>query len=228
MPTTIEAALGDDLTDKRTTVASYGGVSGESSNMHHGHGGKKDEVDIDADRFFRHVANLMQKNNTVTGGLPIILAALPEHHDRFQEVNENPKVLPNGIKINPRSVPIKKLTKLAWEVMQPVYLQKLAENVEKYNEAKANALGSDSIEEVIEAAEAGRVNTLLIEEGKIIAERLRNQLTGTYEPIDLTQPKLDDLLDDIGELVIKMGGTVLIIPQNTMPSKTGLAAIFRY
>ncbi|MCC5929514.1 MAG: hypothetical protein JJU28_09735 [Cyclobacteriaceae bacterium] len=228
IPTTIEAALGDELTEKRSTVASYGGVSGESSNMHHGHGGKKDEVDIDAERFFRHVAKVIQKNNSVTGGLPIILAALPEHHDRFQQVNENPNVLPTGIKFNPKSVSIKKLAELAWEVMQPVHLLKLTEMVEKYNEAKANDLGSDSIDEVIGAAEEGRVSTLLIEEGRIIAERLRNQLTGTFKPIDLTQPKLDDLLDDIGELVNNRGGTVLIIPQTNMPSKTGLAAIYRY
>lgn len=228
IPNTIEAALGEELTDKHATVASYGGAGGESSSMHHGHGGKKDEVDIDANRFFRTVADVVQKKYSIPGGLPLILAALPEHHDRFQQVNENPLVLPTGIRINAQSVSIKKLAQLAWEVMQPVYLQKLADGVGKYNQAKANGLGSDSIDEVTEAAEAGRVDTLFIEEGRIIAKPLRNKITGTFEMMDVTQPKLDDLLDDIGELVNKMGGTVLIIPQHKMPSKTGLAAIFRY
>jgi stalled ribosome rescue protein Dom34 len=85
-----------------------------------------------------------------------------------------------------------------------------------------------TIDDVTDAAESGRVDTLLIEEGRIIAKRLRNKTTGTFEMMDLTQPKLDDLLDDIGELVNKMGGTVLIIPQDKMPSTSGLAAILRY
>jgi hypothetical protein len=39
---------------------------------------------------------------------------------------------------------------------------------------------------------------------------------------------VDDLLDDMGELVIKMGGQVMVLPAEKMPSETGLAAIFRY
>jgi len=228
IPKTIEEALGHELTEKHTTVASYGGAGGERSSMHHGHGGKKDETDNDTDRFFRTVADVVHKNYSTQSELPLILAALPEHHDRFQQVNENPLVLPTGIKLNAQSVSTKKLAALAWEVMQPVYLQKLADEVGQYNQAKANGLGSDSVDDVIEAAEAGRVSTLLIEEGRIIAKRLRNKITGTFEMMDLTQPVLDDLLDDIGEVVSKMGGTVRIIPQAKMPSKTGLAAIFRY
>jgi hypothetical protein len=39
---------------------------------------------------------------------------------------------------------------------------------------------------------------------------------------------VDDLLDDLGALVVKMGGNVLAIPEERMPSRTGLAAIYRY
>ena len=228
IPNTIEAALGDELTDEHITVASYGGAGGESSKMHHGHGGKKDEVDIDADRFFNIVADTVQKNFSNPSGFPLVLAALPEHHDRFQQVNENPMLLPEGIEINAQSVSIKKLAALAWEVMEPVYFKKIGDIVGKYKQAKANGLGSDAIDDVTDAAESGRVDTLLIEEGRIIAKRLRNKATGTFEMMDLTQPKLDDLLDDIGELVNKTGGNVLIIPQDKMPSTSGLAAILRY
>jgi hypothetical protein len=227
-PKTIEEALGHELTEKHLTVAAYGGSGGESSNMHHGHGGRKDETDIDADKFFRVVAAVVQEKYSTPSGLPLILAALPEHHNRFQSVNENPLVLPTGIEINPQGVSTEKLAQLAWEVIQPVYLQKLDDWIGKFSQAKANGLGSDNVEEVIDAAEAGRVSTLYIEEGRIIAKRLRNKNTGTFEMMDLTQPKLDDLLDDIGEQVSKMGGAVLIIPPNKMPSKTGVAAIFRY
>ncbi len=226
-PKTITDALGEELTGKHLTVASFGGVGGTSGNMHHGHGGKKDQVDDDTKRFFRIVAGAVYDRYSKPSGLPLLLAALPGHHYHFNMVNKNPFVLPNGIQINPQSVSIEKLAELSWEVMQPVYLEKLETLAGKFNQAKSDGLGCDIIEEVVEAAAAGRVDTLFIEEHRIIAKRLRNT-DGTYKVTDLTQPKLDDLLDDIGELVSKKGGNIIILPKEIMPVQTGLAAILRY
>lgn len=227
-PKTITEALGDELTGKHTTVASYGGTSGESSDMHHGHGGKKDEVDKDAERFFNIIARTIHENYSKPTGWPLILAALPEHHSLFQKLSKNPLLLQKGINVNPASISIDKLVKLAWEVIEPDYLHKLKDLVKKFEQAKANNSGSDNVKEVVEAAEAGRVDTILIEKDRVIAERLRNKITGTFKQTDLTQPKLDDLLDDIGELVTKMGGKVMFIPSEKMPAKTGIAALYRY
>jgi hypothetical protein len=227
-PRTITEALGDELTGKHTTVASYGGTSGESSDMHHGHGSKKDEVDKDAERYFRVIAGAIYEYYSKPTGLPLILAALAEHHNLFQKVSKNPLLLPKGIAVNPESISTDKLIKLAWEVLQPNYLLKLQNITDKFVQAKANGLGSDNIEEVVEAAEVGKVEIILIEANRVVAKRLRNKNTGTFKQADSTQPILDDLLDDIGELVTKLGGKVMIIPSEIMPTKTGLAAVFRY
>lgn len=227
-PRTITEVLGDELTDKHTTVASYGGVGGESSAMHHGHGGKKDEVDIDAERFFNIIAKTVHENYSKPTGWPLILAALPEHHSLFQKLSKNPLLLQKGINVNPDAISIEKLVNLAWKIMEPDYLLKLKDLVKKFEQAKANNLGSDNVKEVVEAAQEGRVDTILIEKDRVIAERLRNKNTGTFKQADSTKPKLDDLLDDIGELVTKMGGKVMFIPSEEMPAKTGIAAIYRY
>ena len=226
-PKTITEALGDELTGKHSTVASFGGVGGKSGNMHHGHGGKKDEVDGDTERFFRKVAGAVYDHYSKPFGLPLVLAALPEHHYHFNRVNKNPFVLPKGVEINPQSISTEKLAGLSWDVMQPAYLKNLEMLAGKFHQAKSDGFGCDMIEEVIEAAVAGRVDTLFIEEHRIIAKRLRN-IDGRYKVIDVTQPKLDDLLDDIGELVRKKGGNILIMPKEMMPGKTGLAAKLRY
>jgi len=121
IPKNIKEALGDELTDKHSTVASYGGVGGESSNMHHGHGGKADEVDIDAERFFRFVAKTINDHYSKPSGLPLILAALPEHHNLFHKVSNILSLLPGGIDVNPKSVETGELVKRAWEAMEPYY-----------------------------------------------------------------------------------------------------------
>jgi peptide subunit release factor 1 (eRF1) len=227
-PKTITEALGDELTDKHTTVASYGGSGGESSSMHHGHGGKNEETEKDAERFFRVVANTIYEHFTKPSGWPLILAALPEHNSLFQKVNKNPLLLSRSITINPTSVSIDKLVTLAWEIMEPEYNQKLDSFSSRFEQAKANGKGSDDYKEVAVAAVEGRVDTLIVEADRIIPVRITNLVTGNTQKKDLINPKVDDLLDDMGELVMKMGGQVIVIPGDKMPSETGLAAIFRY
>jgi hypothetical protein len=228
VPATITAALGEELTEKHTTVASYGGTGGESSSMHHGHGGKKEELDSDAERFFRLVANNIGENYSKPTGWPLILAALTEHHHLFQQVNKNPLLLPKGITVNPAAISVEKLATQAWEIMQPEYEMKLDKLAEQFMQAKANGKGSDDMKEVAQAAVEGRVDTLLVEADRIIAVRITNLVTGNTQNKDLNNPRVDDLLDDMGELVLQMGGKVMVIPPEKMPSETGLAAIFRY
>ena len=78
-----------------------------------------------------------------------------------------------------------------------------------------------------QAAAAGRVATLLIEADRQIAGRL-DGATGRVECAEPSDPEVDDLLDDLGELVEKMGGQVLVVPAEQMPARTGLAATYRY
>ena len=74
---------------------------------------------------------------------------------------------------------------------------------------------------------AGRVATLLIEARREVPGRI-NAATGEIELDNLTNPEVDDVLDDMGTLSLKMGGQVVIVPTERMPTKTGIAAIYRY
>ena len=227
VPRTITEALGDELTEPHSTVASYGGVGGASTPMHHGHGGKQAEVDIDSDRFFRAVDRAVLEHYSRPSGLPLILAALPEHHHRFHQVSHNPFLMAEGLTINPDALPIDELRKRAWQVVDPQYQAQLATLADEFAVAKSKGLGSDDLTQVAQAAATGRVATLLIEADRQIAGRL-DGATGRTEVADLSHPQVGDLLDDLGELVEKMGGRVLVIPAERMPGRTGLAATYRH
>ena len=227
VPRTIADALGAKLTESHQTVASYGGVGGSSNRMHHGQGGKADEADIDADRFFRAVDRAVLEHYTKPSGLPLILAALPEHHHLFHQVSQNPFLVAEGVRVNPESLPADELRGLAWQAVEPGYQARLATLSEEFEQARANSVGSDDLAQVAEASASGRVKTLLIDGDRQIAGRL-DGATGRVELANLSDPDVDDLLDDLGELVAKKGGTVLVIPTERMPSSTGLAAIYRY
>lgn len=227
VPRTITEALGGELTEPHQTVASYGGVGGVSTSMRHGHGGKNDEADIDADRFFRVVDRAVHEHHSRPSGLPLMLAALPEHHHRFHQVSHNPLLIAEGLTINPDALSIDELRKSAWQVFEPQYQARLASWADEFAMAQSKELGSGDLTQVAQAAAAGRVATLLIESDRQIAGRL-DGASGRIEVAELSHPQVDDLLDDLGALVDKMAGQVLVVPSERMPTQTGLAATYRY
>jgi hypothetical protein len=227
VPRTITDALGDELTEPHLHVASHRGVAGESSPSHHGHGGKADEVAIDADRFFRAVDRAVMEHFSKPSGLPLLLAALPEHHHRFHAISQNPALVASGIRFNPESVSTDKLRALAWDVMEPEHNATLSAFCEAYEQAESQGLGSDVMVDVAVAATAGRVATLLIEADREIAGSI-DAATGRVQLAGPGHMNVDDLLDDLGELVASMGGIVQVIPAAIIPSRTGIAATYRY
>jgi len=227
VPRTITDALGAELTEPHQTVASYGGVGGGIGPTRHGHGGKKDEADKDAQRFFRAVDRAVLEHHSRPSGLPLLLAALPEHHHLFRSISHNSFLMEDALELNPFVLTTSELRERAWAILEPQYQTWLATLRDKYREAQSRGLGSDELGEVLKGAAAGRVSTLMIASDREIAGRIVGD-TGTYELADMNEANADDLLDDLAELVDKMGGEVLVMPAEQLPSKTGLAATFRY
>lgn len=227
VPQTIDDALGEELSEPQHTVSSHGGIGGASSPMHHGQGSKKDEVDKDTERFFRAVDRAVVKYYSKPSGLPLILAALPEHHHFFHKVSHNPLLLTTGIDVSPDALSLDHLRQQAWQAVEPQYLAQQSRWTDEFAAAQARGLGSDNLAEVARAAAAGRVGTLLIEAERQIGGHLDDS-TGRISDAELKNPHIDDLLDDLGELVEKMGGQVHVLPADRMPSASGLAATYRH
>lgn len=224
-PDDIKKALGSELTDEHLTVAAYGGVGEQSNPMVHGHGGSSPEIDKDAERYFRVVAEAVHEKYSKQQKLPLILAALTEHHNLFQQVSKNPYLLKEGIQLNPFSVETEKLAKMAWEILEPKFLEQIESFNEKFSLAQSKGTGSDVLEDVQTAAKEGRVGTLLLEADKVITDKSTDQ---DQVANLLNDPEKDDILDDVGEIVFNMGGDVIVVPAELMPSTTGIAAIYRY
>jgi hypothetical protein len=87
--------------------------------------------------------------------------------------------------------------------------------------------GSDDMEQVVKAACIGRIATLLIESGRQI-NGVFDSTTGQAKLGDIINQRSDGLLDCRGECVRKMGGSVMTVPLEQMPGRTGLTAIYRY
>jgi Bacterial archaeo-eukaryotic release factor family 3 len=155
------------------------------------------------------------------------LSALPEHHALFRRVSRNPFLLEAGLDIHPDALAIDAFRERAWPVVEPRYLARLAELVEEFGTAISKGRGADDPAQVAKAAVAGQIATLLIEADRQIPGRI-DAASGTVEADGLANVGVDDMLDDLGELVLRAGGQLVVLPAEGMPTETGVAAIYRY
>lgn len=195
VPQTMTAALGDERTEPHTTMSSRGGIGGGHMAMHHGQGGKKDDIDGAAERFFRAVDRAVLEHHSRPSGLPLMLAALPEHHHLFREVSHNPFLMASPQGLTPDA-----LWQRAWDVVAPQLEAQRSAWGDAYAAAAAKGLGSEDLSQVTRAAVAGRVATLLIAVERQVPGRI-DASTGRIDPAELDNPRVDDVLNELGALV---------------------------
>lgn len=224
-PATIQDALGDELTEPRGAVVSSS--QGGGAAIHFGGGSKKDEVGKDEDRYFRAVDREVIARFSKPSGLPLVLAALGEHQPVFRAVSHNPALIANGVDKDPGSMSGEQLRDAAWEAVEPRYLERLARLSDEFQAAFAHRKGTGDLADAARAAIEGRIGTLLIEADRESPGRI-DPATGAIQTDALENPEVDDLLDDLAEIVLRSGGDVVIVPADRMPTKSGLAATYRY
>jgi hypothetical protein len=133
----------------------------------------------------------------------------------------------DGIDMDAASLTIDELRQRAWEIVEPEFRSRLAKLTDEIEEAKAKGLGGDDLAAVAQAAVQSRVGSLLVEAERRIPGHVDKE-TGRITFGNPEDTQVDDLLDDLAELVLRKGGNVVVVPAADMPSKTGVAAAFRF
>ncbi|HLS52890.1 MAG TPA: hypothetical protein VK031_02885, partial [Tissierellaceae bacterium] len=173
--TSIEEVLGDQYTEPHLNLGAYGGATG--SYMYHGHGSRKDEIDKDTERFFRYVDKLVLDKFSNPEKIPLILIGLTEHHGLFRNITSNPHLMEDGILKDYEALDIEEMRNEAWKVMEPYYLNKTKELVDRFKMEQAKFLATDDLAQIARAILEGRVDTLLVEADKIYPGKI-NEETG--------------------------------------------------
>ncbi|MGE0258809.1 MAG: hypothetical protein AB7T18_08645 [Alphaproteobacteria bacterium] len=223
VPRSLAEAVGQEVGEPERRSRVYGPAS-PGSTTSHGTDVRQDEVERDTVNFFRAVDRAVLDRYSRPTGMPLLLAALPEHHHLFRSVSRNPFLLAEAIDVYPDNLSIDALRERAWQLMLPHYLKRLGGFIERFGAARSVGLGAGDLAEIARAAVSGRIAALLVEAERVIPGALDSD-TGA---IDLDRRDSDDLLDDIGEQAIRAGGEVVVVPAERMPTRSGIAAIFRF
>ena len=225
IPRTIEDVLGDEQTEPYLNPSAYGGAGGTP--MFHGHGGRKDEIDKDTERYFRYVDKFILDNYSNPMKIPLILVALDEHHGFFNNITNNSYLMKEGIKQDYKTLDMEQMREHAWEIIEPFYLEKTKKLIDRYNIQRARFTASDDLAEISRAALENRVEIILLEADRMITGKI-NKETGELKRENTNGSEFYNVLDELAKMLFKNKGEVIILPKERMPSTTGAAAIYRY
>jgi hypothetical protein len=177
--------------------------------------------------YYREVDQYVADEISKPSQAPLLLACLPENMHPFRTVAKNPLLLAETLPGDPFAVNADALRASAWKVIEPHYLARLAKLSEAFGLAASRQQGTADLSDAARAAVASRVATLLIEADRTQPGKIDAQ-TGAIQADELSNPTVDDKLDDLAEIVLRKGGEVVVVPKDRMPTSSGLAAIFRF
>lgn len=235
LPLTMEEALGSEV-DERVrrfhtgggpASAVYGGRGAHGVAISHGQDSRKEEILPDVHRFFRAVDREVLDRVSDPTGLPLIPAGTDDNLAEFRAVSKNRFVAADGIHGDWTHWTLPEIRDRAWKVLEKHYLDRLARIREDYGTAAARKLATGDLIEAAKAAAEGRVGTMLIDADKTLPGSI-DLANGNLRPAGPADTHPGDMLDDLAELGLRHGSTVTVVPADQMPTKTGLAAIFRF
>jgi len=225
IPRTLGDVLGNQKTNPSLSEGSFGGVGRPA--VYHGQGDKKAEDDKDTEKYFRYVDEYVDNNYSKKSKLPLILVSLMEYHTLFKKLSNNAYLIEESIDYASDSIETEHLLSKVMEVIKSLNLEKTEMIIAAYKKAEAESMGSSDLVQVVKAACESQVETILIEENRIVEGTIDNS-TGTIKSEDKDDSDCGDVLDSLAEAVLKRKGNVVIIPKDKMPDTTGVAAIYRY
>ncbi|MBS3956838.1 MAG: hypothetical protein KGZ40_04855 [Clostridiales bacterium] len=210
------------------TPAAAAGRGGKRAAMFHGHGGHADIAKESLERYFRLVdKGLVELIGTA--GTPLLLAGVDYLLPIYRAVSTYRDLLPEALTGNPDETPAATLHVEALEVLSPYVRRKLEDDLASLESARENATAASTLEDVVLAAHAGRVETLFVAE--------TDEMWGSVAPgiIEVAgshdQARGDtDLLDRAAAQTLLHGGDVHVLAPGEAAAAIGspAAAVLRY
>lgn len=195
---------------------------GADSSVPHGHVEHKEEEELR--KYFRDIKGAVVAHFRSHGG-PVVFAGVEELFPYFKNEFDCCPVLDAYVAGNMEELSNDELLMKTWPLVKEHVDSETAAVVERYQDASATDFGSDCLKTILQAAYAGRVDTLLLKHGH------RNYGTcdknGMIERSD-AEPAADtyDLYDIAAVRTLQADGKVVFVDASAL--KTPIAAIFRY
>jgi hypothetical protein len=194
--------------------------------VYHGQGSfvGKDQRKRMAVEYVKAVRKAVEKKLS-TDTRPLILVAPEYIQSVYREGSRYPHLLAEGVVTGPDHMDATQLHQTAWNVARPHFLQRMQGRLAEYEKLLGTGQASDQLEEILPAAEAGRVDTLFIDP--------RSQAWGALDnghPVihDRQQQGDEELLDLAARYTLSNSGLVYAFEPDRPLPRGPVSAVFRY
>jgi len=158
---------------------------------------------------------------------PLVLAGVEHIRAMYRDFNTYPHLLEAGISGSPDRASSEELHTRAWAVVGPLFARDRDDAVAAYRGALGTGRATDSLEEVLTAAEAGRVDVLFVPTGTRVLSAT-NGSAGFARADGEQELGGPDLIEQAVVRTMLNGGTVYAVPEGEMPNRAAVAALFRF
>lgn len=233
MATSLAEALQFDDGELQLQQHTSGPKGQAGHTIFHGQGGEKDVHPDQLLRFFRAV-NKGIKEFLHDSRLPLVLAGVEYYFPIYREANTYQHLLEKGVPGAIEGMTEEQLHHRAWTVVEP-HLQAEQQKALLRYEQMANGNGNGNggnktaskIERAVVAAFEGRVDALIIPEGRHVWGEF-NEASETVKVTEAHPGKRRDLLDYAAMTTLLHGGQVFVVPPEQMPGGAEIAALLRF
>lgn len=170
-------------------------------------------------RYFQHIDRVLEPA-LFASGAPMVLAAVEREISGYRAVSHHPRLCKEAVIGNPELLTDSALHERAWEAVQANLQHGTDTVIDRFNELTGTARRSVDVNEILAAAAAGRVETLLL------------PATVGSGPHPHPQPFVagdaDDLVNRAAIDTLTHRGDIALVPPAAMPDGAAMAVILRW
>ncbi len=215
VPGSLEEVLNYDGFERHAQAGTLGG---------HGTGDDRPKEDIVT--YFRRIVEVLSP--AMKGSRePLVLAGVEYLHPLYRSVSRYHNILPEGLTGNAEKLSPDQLHAQAWPLVSPLFSRGREEALARFARDAGTGKTGEDPEEVLQAACSGRVESVFLAKG---IEMWASVDPSTWKvfPAEGPGPGTEDILDTIAVQSFLKDGTVFVLPEEEMPNKSPVAAIYRY
>lgn len=191
-------------------------AGGDTDTMYHGHGAGDDDHKSNILQFFHRIneplCNYLEGRND-----PLIFAGVEFLYPMFKEAIHYKHLLPDPVTGNFDDASTDELHKPSCKIAESYYQRETTQAIENYNDAYGRNRATDDLETILQAAQMGAIDTLLIREGTPMWGHVDSD--GHVQKDESPTECSLDLLDEAAVETLEKGGDVFTVSDEDFPAK---------
>jgi hypothetical protein len=158
---------------------------------------------------------------------PLVLAGVEYVRSMYRDINTYPHLLEDGISGSPDRASSEELHQRAWALVETLFARNRDDAAAAYRGALGTGRASNTLQEILAAAGAGRIDVLFVPTGTRVLSANHGS-SGVAHADGGQELGARDLIEQAVVRTVLNGGTVYAVPEGEMPDRAPVAALFRY